>query len=127
MAYPGTHVFVICFSLISPTSLENVAALWKPEVTTATPEAEIILVGTKADLRDEFNSLPADKKSNGERPISTEEAKTVADQIGARHYIECSAIKGLGLTDVFHSAVRSVLNPRPKEQRPVKKPGCELL
>jgi len=128
MTYRDTNVFIICFSLISPTSLENVVLQWKPEVENSDGKyAEIILVGTKSDLRDEFDALPADKKQNGERPITPEEAKIVANQIGATHYIECSAKNGTGLTDVFHTAMRSVLNPKQEKEIPVKKFGCELL
>ena len=127
MAYPDTHVFLLCFSLISPTSLENIMATWKPEVTSATPNAELVLVGTKADLRDSFDSIPSDKKNVGDRPVTREEAEEVAKKIGARHYVECSAMKNEGLTEVFHTAIKSVLNPRPKSEMPIKKSSCNLL
>jgi GTPase SAR1 family protein len=32
LSYPQTDVFVLCFSIASPTSLENVASKWIPEI-----------------------------------------------------------------------------------------------
>ena len=34
LSYPSTDVFFICYSLVSTSSLENVAAKWWPEVHT---------------------------------------------------------------------------------------------
>ena len=34
LSYPQTDVFLICFSVISPASYENVKAKWYPEVRT---------------------------------------------------------------------------------------------
>ena len=32
LSYPDTHVFLICFSISAPSSLENVGEVWHPEV-----------------------------------------------------------------------------------------------
>lgn len=53
LSYPQTDVFIVAFSLVSPTSLENVEAKWFPELKHHAPNVPIILVGTKLDLRDE--------------------------------------------------------------------------
>uniref|UniRef100_A0A8D1NVK0 Rho-related GTP-binding protein RhoG n=1 Tax=Sus scrofa TaxID=9823 RepID=A0A8D1NVK0_PIG len=53
LSYPQTDVFLICFSLVSPASYENVRAKWFPEVRHHCPSTPIILVGTKLDLRDD--------------------------------------------------------------------------
>lgn len=34
LSYPQTNVFVICFSISSPASFENVKHKWHPEVNT---------------------------------------------------------------------------------------------
>ena len=44
-------VFLVCFSVTTPSRLENVESKWIPEVTLHCPGAPIILVGTHADLR----------------------------------------------------------------------------
>ena len=51
LSYPGTQVFILCFSVISPSSYENVKIKWYPELTHHCPGVPIVLVGTKTDLR----------------------------------------------------------------------------
>ena len=124
MSYPDTDVFLICFSLVSPTSLENVVSTWRSEVTTAAPSAQLILVGLKKDLRDNFDEVKGDPSA---KPISSEEGQKVAAEIGARYYMECSARKKEGLNEVFEQAVRAVLNPPAKEVKNEKKETCLLI
>ena len=47
LSYPHTDVFLVCFSLISPSSYENVKGKWIPELSHNAPNVPIILVGTK--------------------------------------------------------------------------------
>ena len=57
---------MICFSLTSPASYENVRAKWYPEVSHHCPNTPIILVGTKVDLRDDKETVEKLKeKKNG--------------------------------------------------------------
>jgi Ras-related C3 botulinum toxin substrate 1 len=53
LSYPMTDVFLVLFSVVSPTSYENVSAEWIPELRHHAPNAPIILVGTKTDLRED--------------------------------------------------------------------------
>uniref|UniRef100_A0A1I7XR96 Ras-related protein ced-10 n=1 Tax=Heterorhabditis bacteriophora TaxID=37862 RepID=A0A1I7XR96_HETBA len=57
LSYPQTDVFLVCFSLVNPASFENVRAKWFPEVSHHCPTTPIILVGTKADLRDDKDTI----------------------------------------------------------------------
>lgn len=69
LAYPETNVFLVCFSISDPVSFDHVKEKWVPEIRYHVPDAPIILVGTKIDLRNEIN---AQRLSNGRkiRPIS---------------------------------------------------------
>lgn len=64
LSYPQTDVFLICFSIISPASFENVRTKWHPEVKHHCPNTPFLLVGTKLDLRDDQETLArlAEKK-----------------------------------------------------------------
>ena len=53
----------MCFSVTSTASLGNVESKWIPEVNHHCPDAPIILVGTKADLRENTEELERLKKN----------------------------------------------------------------
>ncbi len=57
LSYPQTDVFLICFSLVSPASFENIKAKWNPEIAHHCPNTPKILIGTKLDLRDDHDSV----------------------------------------------------------------------
>eukprot|EP00013_Stygamoeba_regulata_P029541 CAMPEP_0177646960 /NCGR_PEP_ID=MMETSP0447-20121125/10045_1 /TAXON_ID=0 /ORGANISM="Stygamoeba regulata, Strain BSH-02190019" /LENGTH=202 /DNA_ID=CAMNT_0019149513 /DNA_START=222 /DNA_END=830 /DNA_ORIENTATION=+ len=116
LSYPGTDVFVICFSLCSPASYESVRLKWHPEVSHFNPKTPIVLVGTKLDLRDNPETLES-LKDNGLEPIPTSKGNELAKEIGAEKYLECSALDQHNLPDVFEEAVRSVFsNEKRKEE-----------
>jgi len=123
LSYPQTDVFLICFSLISPTSFENVRAKWYPEVSHHCPNTPIILVGTKLDLREDKETIEKlkDKKL---MPITYPQGLAMAREINSVKYLECSALTQKGLKNVFDEAIRAVLCPKPK---PKKKKNCVVL
>lgn len=47
LSYPQTDVFLICFSVASPSSFENVTSKWYPEIKHHCPDAPMILVGER--------------------------------------------------------------------------------
>uniref|UniRef100_A0A4W4H288 Ras homolog family member B n=1 Tax=Electrophorus electricus TaxID=8005 RepID=A0A4W4H288_ELEEL len=53
LSYPDTDVILMCFSIDSPDSLENIPEKWTPEVKHFCPNVPIILVGNKKDLRND--------------------------------------------------------------------------
>jgi Ras-related C3 botulinum toxin substrate 1 len=123
LSYPQTDVFLICFSVVSPASFENVRAKWYPEVSHHCPNTPIILVGTKLDLRDDSETINKlrDRKL---QPLTYPQGLQMAKEISAVKYLECSALTQKGLKTVFDEAIRAVLNP-PKATK--KKSGCSLL
>jgi len=109
LSYPGTDVFIICFSLCSPQSYDNVREKWYPEVTTHNPDTPIVLVGTKLDMRESPEALASLKENNLE-PVSTDKGEKLAKEIKAYKYLECSALTQKGLPNVFEEAVKAVLD-----------------
>ncbi|XP_074672727.1 rho-related GTP-binding protein RhoG isoform X1 [Strix aluco] len=122
LSYPQTNVFIICFSIASPPSYENVKHKWYPEVCHHCPSVPILLVGTKKDLRNNPETMKRLKEQN-QAPITTQQGVSLSKQIRAVKYLECSALNQEGIKDVFTEAVRAVLNPVPAKP---KKP-CVLL
>jgi small GTP-binding protein len=117
LSYAGTDVFLVCFSLVSRTSMQNVPYKWIPELRQYCPDTPIVLVGTKADLRNDPVTLDQ-LKAQGQTPVSGEEGLELAQSIGAVNYVECSAITGENLKMVFDTAVKAViLRPRQKTKR----------
>jgi small GTP-binding protein len=110
LSYPQTDVFVICFSLVSPTSLENVQNMWIPEIKEHCPTTPYILIGMKSDLRDQFSEHMDDFKSKGWDPVTTSKAEDMKKTIKAQSYIECSAKVQYNLKEVFEAAIKVVLH-----------------
>ncbi|XP_018617516.2 ras-related C3 botulinum toxin substrate 1-like isoform X1 [Scleropages formosus] len=116
-------VFLICFSLVSPASFENVRAKWYPEVRHHCPNTPIILVGTKLDLRDDKDTIEKLKEKKL-TPITMSQGLAMSKEIGAVKYLECSALTQRGLKIVFDEAIRAVLCP-PADKKKHRK--CFLL
>jgi len=123
LSYPQTDVFLICFSVVSPSSFENVTSKWCPEIKHHCADAPILLIGTKIDLREDKETLQI-LAENGQAPIKREQGQKLANKIRAVKYLECSALTQRGLKQVFDEAVRAVLRPQPVRRRQRK---CNLL
>lgn len=122
LSYPQTDVFLICFSIISPHSFDNVKSKWWPEIQHHAPGVPIILVGTKSDLRND-ESMKAQLASKGLGVVSQEAARDRQKEIQAVSYMECSALTQEGLKNVFDEAIRASLNKKPTK----KKSKCTIL
>ncbi|KAF0294018.1 Ras-related C3 botulinum toxin substrate 1 [Amphibalanus amphitrite] len=116
LSYPQTDVFLICFSLVNPASFENVRAKWYPEVRHHCPNTPIILVGTKLDLREDKDTIEKLKEKKL-APITYPQGLTMAKEVRASKYLECSALTQKGLKSVFDEAIRAVLFPLPLKRK----------
>lgn len=128
LSYPQTDVFLVCFSVVSPSSYENVRARWLPELEHYWPSAPVVLVGTKTDLRNDPSALSRLRERNME-PISTEMGHALASEVNAVKYVECCAKEQRSVNDVFDVAIRSVLFPPQKSKRSSSssRRNCTLL
>jgi Rho family protein len=110
LSYSKSHVVLIAFAIDTPDSLENVTVKWNEEVRSICgPSVPVILVGLKSDLR------PPPGHPDSEDYVSTARGEEVAQQIGARAYKECSALKVQGVDDVFEVATRASLLVRDRD------------
>uniref|UniRef100_A0A8B9TYD8 Ras homolog family member A n=2 Tax=Anas TaxID=8835 RepID=A0A8B9TYD8_9AVES len=82
LSYPDTDVILMCFSIDSPDSLENIPEKWTPEVKHFCPNVPIILVGNKKDLRNDEHTRRELAKMKQE-PVKPEEGRDMANRIGA--------------------------------------------
>lgn len=120
LAYPDTDVFIVCFSIMSPTSYENVEEKWAPEIQHYRETTPFILVGTQSDLRDNFYEIQRLQR-NRQRPVTFEMGLRMATKVGANCYVECSALTQKGLKAVFDNAILAVINPKPCATKKIKK------
>ena len=57
LTYTKADVFLICFSMMDNTSLDNAIDKWLVEIEENVPDAEKVFVGTKSDLRVEHDYM----------------------------------------------------------------------
>lgn len=115
LSYPGTHVFLMCFSIVMPESMKNLELKWIPEVRHQVPNAAYILVGTQVDLRDD-EKIGQKLQKRRQKPVTAEEGQKLAKRLNCECYVECSALTRQGLKDVFDEALIAVLDPKVKKK-----------
>ncbi|CAO2584794.1 Cell division control protein 42 homolog [Lemmus lemmus] len=101
LSYPQTDVFLVCFSVVFPSSFENVKEKWVPEITHHCPKTPFLLVGTQIDLKK--------LAKNKQKPITPETAEKLARDLKAVKYVECSALTQKSLKNVFDEAILAAL------------------
>ncbi|KYN03276.1 PREDICTED: ras-related C3 botulinum toxin substrate 1-like [Cyphomyrmex costatus] len=111
LCYPETDVFLVCFSVVCPSSYHSVASRWINEVKKYCPNAPIILVGTKSDLRSDVR-LMLQLARYGQSAITTIQGHQLAHRLGAVNYVETSALTQHDLKEAFDQAIVSALNTR---------------
>ncbi|KAI9853040.1 MAG: Rho GTPase [Thelocarpon superellum] len=126
LSYPQTDVFLVCFSITSPASFENVREKWFPEVHHHCPGVPCLIVGTQVDLRDD-PSVIAKLEKQKMSPVQRSEGEKMAKDLGAVKYVECSALTQYKLKDVFDEAIVAALEPPSKPTRRSGKPHCVVL
>jgi small GTP-binding protein len=117
--YLQKDVFLLLFSLVDRSTLENVLNTWLPEVKASCPDAPMLLVGTHVEKRTDPLIL-RELSLKGLTPVSSEEGLELAGKHGLEYYVECSALTGENVNKVFDLAVQSALDRMKPRTRPVR-------
>jgi len=127
LVYPNTDVFLLCFSVVIPSSFHNIREKWIQEIRKSSKSkkrkhcAPVVLVGTQSDLRNDAPTL-VELARVKEAPVTQAEAQKLASSYGFLGYIESSSLTQKNLKEVFDQAIMAGLQGRSmKEQRLAKK------
>lgn len=126
LCYPDTDVFLVCFSVVNPSSFQNITEKWIPEIRTHNPRAPVLLVGTQADLRDDVNVLISLDRYHV-KPVPRPQAEGLADKIRAEAYLECSALTQKNLKEVFDMAIVSGVEHKARQEKKMTAKGIKTL
>ncbi len=125
LSYPQTDVFIVCYSTVWPGSFRNVSERWLPELQKYAPNAPVILVGLKADAREDAEVVQM-LRQRGLAPVTRDEGAQLATKINAKAFVECSALTGRGIRDAFESAVRATHVSPSSNKKKSKNPFAAL-
>uniref|UniRef100_A0A4W5RXS9 Ras homolog family member U n=1 Tax=Hucho hucho TaxID=62062 RepID=A0A4W5RXS9_9TELE len=95
LCYHNADVFLLCYSMVRPSTFRNATDSWVPEIRRHCPEAPMVLVGTQLDLREDVQVL-VQLARNQERPMGTE---------------ECPGLIQKNLKEVFDQAILASIQP----------------
>lgn len=120
LSYDDTHAIMLCFSVESKDSLENIESKWVGEIAENCPGVKLVLVALKCDLRENDDTAedaeavtavdgqPVRKEKK--ECITYQQGLEVARRIGALRYLECSAMRNRGVNEAFTEAARVALS-----------------
>ncbi|OGE54474.1 hypothetical protein PENARI_c006G05126 [Penicillium arizonense] len=109
LSYEDTHVLMLCFSVDSPDSFENVSSKWIAEINDNCPGVRVVLTALKCDLR-------KDDEQNDTDAITFDQGLAKAKEIGAVKYLECSAVQNRGIRESFYEAAKVAMEVKPTGQ-----------
>jgi Ras-related C3 botulinum toxin substrate 1 len=126
LSYSQTDVFVLIYSIASPSSFKQISQKWVPEVRRHAPKTPYVLLGTKLELRNDKNAISKLKRKKLNM-VTTEEAMELSVEIGAQGSFECSSLTKAGLKEVFDHAIRVALLAQNRKQPVATSPVCCVI
>ncbi|KAJ3601583.1 hypothetical protein NHX12_032551 [Muraenolepis orangiensis] len=129
LAYPDSDAVLVCFDISRPETLDSVMKKWHGETQEFCPNAKVVLVGCKLDMRTDMGTLRELSKLRL-IPIPHEQGSAVARQMGAVAYVECtSKVSENSVRDVFHvttlASVRRPHGTKPQLKRSSSRRGLK--
>ncbi|MCJ1370223.1 Rho GTPase [Loxospora ochrophaea] len=116
LSYDDTHTIMLCFSVDSKDSLENVESKWVGEIAENCQGVKLVLLAMKCDLREkstdeeETEDNGQEQTKEGKELIDYKQGLEVARRIQALRYLECSAKMNRGVNEAFTEAARVALS-----------------
>ena len=122
---------MLCYSVDSKDSLENVESKWVGEIADNCPGVKLVLVALKCDLRnadadDDADATAAATADGAPEPaaqprekkptINYDQGLEVARRINALRYLECSAMRNRGVNEAFTEAARVALSVKKERE-----------
>nr|CAD7264547.1 unnamed protein product [Timema shepardi] len=109
LAYQDARVFLLCFRVSDPDSLDNAVNKWYPEIRQHCDNTPVILCGCQSDMRNDIETISSLAKMR-RIPVTSEQAVTVSRTVGATTYVETSAkTSGKAVRDAFEVAALAAL------------------
>lgn len=121
LEYSQYDIILVCFSLVSSSSYENVKNKWINEIREFEPNKKVVLIGMKSDLRDDISQ----NSDHEMMPISTLEGKQLKMEINASDYVECSSLKKYNLDGVIESIAKVYLESKTQIEK--KESKCLIV
>jgi small GTP-binding protein len=106
LAYAKADVILLCFSIDKLSALDGIRANWQDEIDEHAPDAALVLVGMKADLR-----------SLGTECIQAQDVQVLLSELGGEGYVEVSAKNMQGVTELFDYIAEIGLNKISSKRR----------
>jgi small GTP-binding protein len=111
LLYPRkTNVLLICFSVTSLKSLDNIREKWVPEIKKRFAGVPWLLVGTKVDTGND----PGTREGLPQRLVERDEGVATAKALGAVKYLECSAWSQWRVKELLNEVAVTSLNYKQK-------------
>mmetsp|Transcript_7885 Transcript_7885/g.11859 ORF Transcript_7885/g.11859 Transcript_7885/m.11859 type:complete len:416 (-) Transcript_7885:195-1442(-) len=111
LSYKDADVVVMTYSIMSPPSFDNIRYKYLRECRRFCPRAKIILVGCKTDVR-ESKRVRSIMNSRRLDMISLREGMDMAEAVGMDGALECSAVTGEGIDELFQHIIKVALDHR---------------
>ncbi|KAL3083113.1 hypothetical protein niasHS_010915 [Heterodera schachtii] len=96
LSYSGASVFLLCFNVTRPSSLNSATQRWLPEIRSLAPSAPILLIGTQSDRR---------LISHRSETVETKAMAQLSERLELSSWLECSAVTQHNLKEVFDLAI----------------------
>ena len=98
---------------------KNIQAKWVPEVQRNCPQVQLLLLGTKAELREDVEHQKKMEES-GKTFVTKEEIREMMIDINAIGYHECSAVKFEGIDALGEIICDCYFNPEDLKDKSLK-------